>query len=107
MKEKRKHQRVNISFPVECKELTQKGYFCTVSRDLSLGGARIIADDFFSKDDALKVNINLIDKIVTLKAKVIWCKKERTANRYSIGLEFLEMNDSGKRSLSHFLGKVH
>ena len=106
MKERRKNPRVSVSFPIECKELTQSGYFCTVSKDLSISGARIVSNDFMSKDDSLRVNINLIDSVVPLKAKVVWCKKERVPNRYSIGLEFIELTAEGKSNLARFLNKV-
>jgi len=107
MRERRQYRRVNVSFPVECKVLHQRGYFYTVSKDLSIGGARILSDKFLPKGNLIKVNINLINRVVGLKAKVAWCNKERIAERYSAGLEFLEMDERNKETLVSFLSTVY
>ncbi|UCD15590.1 MAG: PilZ domain-containing protein [Candidatus Omnitrophota bacterium] len=107
MSERRSFPRVNVSFPVECNPLSQKSYFYTVSKDLSIGGVKILTNEFLSKDDNVKVKINLIDKVVGVKAKVIWCNKERISERYSAGLKFTEMNDLNKGALTQFLSKIY
>lgn len=103
---KRQYPRVGVSFPVECKALPSQSYFYTVCKDLSLGGVKIINNDFISTDDYLKININLIDKVINLKAKVAWCSKERVSERYSTGLTFVEMNQTTQKDLSNFLNKA-
>lgn len=107
MKEKRKFPRVAVSFPVECKTLPARNYFYTVSKDLSLGGTKILSNDFLARNHHLKVNINLIDKVLTLQAKVIWCNKERVSERYSTGLEFTEIPKMAKNDLFGFLNKIY
>lgn len=106
MKERRINPRAGISFPVECKTLPSREYFYTVCKDLSMVGIRILSNSFIPKNSLLKLQVNLIDTVVDLKAKLVWCNKERKADRYSAGLEFIELNDKGKQSLAHFLGKV-
>jgi c-di-GMP-binding flagellar brake protein YcgR len=106
MREKRKHPRIGISFPVECKVLPSKDYFYTVSKDLSTGGAKILSSDFLVKDDSLKLNINLIDKVLSVKAKVSWCTKEDSSQRYSTGLEFVELTEPDRDELVKFLTKL-
>jgi c-di-GMP-binding flagellar brake protein YcgR len=105
--ERRRYPRVNVSFPVECEILHQKDYFYTVSKDLSMGGIRILSDKFLPKGNLVKININLINHIVGLKAKVAWCNKERITERYSVGLEFLETNEGDKKVLTSFLSSVY
>ena len=105
--ERRRYERVNISFPIEYEPLYERGYFYTVSKDLSLGGIRILTDKFIPKGNLMKININLINRVIRLKAKVCWCNKERIAERYSAGLEFLEVNEEDKKVLSAFLSKVY
>lgn len=107
MSEKRKNPRINVSFPVECKFLPSRSYFYTVSKDLSLNGVKIISNEFIPKDDFLKLNINFIDKILNLKVKVVWCRKERVSERYCAGLEFVEMNKGSQDELHQFLSKVY
>lgn len=107
MIEKRVFPRANVSFPVECSALPRRSYFYTVSKDLSMGGVKILTNEFLPKENCVKVNINLIDKVVGVKAKVIWCNKERISERYCAGLEFLEINKSNQDALLQFLSKIY
>jgi c-di-GMP-binding flagellar brake protein YcgR len=100
MNERRKNMRAFLSFPVECSFLSQEGYFYTVSKDLSENGARILCNEFLSKNNLLKVNINFIDRVLGLKAKVVWCNQERISERYIAGLEFEAMTAQNKEYLS-------
>jgi len=107
MKNKRKDDRIGVSFPIECNKLTSKSYFYTVSKDLSESGVKILTDNFIPRGDCLKLNINLIDRIVELKAKVAWCNPEKTATRFAVGLQFIEINDQNRNAINHFLSKVY
>jgi c-di-GMP-binding flagellar brake protein YcgR len=106
MQERRTKPRVGISFPVECKTLPSSNYFYTVCKDLSLVGIKIISNNFIPKNSLLKLQVNLVDSVVDLKAKLVWCNKERMADRYCAGLQFLEVNEQGRQSLANFLDKV-
>jgi c-di-GMP-binding flagellar brake protein YcgR len=106
MNEKRSFPRVGVSFPVECKVLSAKNYFYTVSKDLSLGGVKIVSNRFLPKDNTVKININLIDSILGLKTRVAWCNKERFSERYSTGLQFVETNEPSKKQLFQFLNRI-
>jgi len=99
MQEKRKNSRINVSFPVECKSLPSRKYHYTVSKDLSVGGARIISNDLIAKNTLLKISINLIKNVLDLTARVAWCSKERFSERYLAGLEFTEMNIATQKTL--------
>jgi len=103
MEEKRKNLRTDISFPVACDFLPHCHYFYTVCKDLSSGGIKIITDDFIPHNHLLKMNINLIDRAIDLKAKVMWCNKQRYADRYYAGLRFIEINDPDRVYLSRFI----
>ena len=107
MNEKRQYPRVGISFPVECKTVPTKNFFYTVSKDLSLGGIRVFTTSSIPKGKVIKLNINLIDEILNLKAKVIWCNRERVAGRYSLGLSFVEATNTVKEKLFEFLNKIY
>lgn len=107
MKERRQNPRAEISFPVECNELPSKGYFYTVSKDLSTAGTKILTDKFIPVGNHIKVNINLIDSVVDLKAEVKWCNKERAGERYSAGLEFVELNKKAQETLSHLINRIY
>jgi|TARA_B100000315_G_C14410802_1_gene510885 c-di-GMP-binding flagellar brake protein YcgR len=103
MMERRKTPRTSVSFPVECNILPERSYFYTVTKDLSVGGVRIISNKFISKDNVLKLNINFIDKVISMKAKVSWCNENRASDRYLAGLEFLEIGKEPQRYISSCL----
>ena len=103
MEERRKEPRSVISFPVACDFLPRRSYFYTVCKDLSYGGIRIITNNFIPRGHLLKINLNLIDKIIDVKAKVMWCNKERFADRYHAGLRFIEVEDTDKTYLKGFV----
>ena len=104
--EKRRFPRISVSFPVECDLAPKKSYFYTVCKDLSSGGLKIITDTFLAKGSVIKVNLNLINQLVPAKARVAWCNKERFSDRYTVGLEIMEINQRSKQELSTFLNKV-
>jgi c-di-GMP-binding flagellar brake protein YcgR len=104
--ERRKYPRSGISFPVECKLPASNTYFYTVSKDISAGGIKIISNRFFSKDNLLKVSINFIDTVIELRAKIVWCNKTRAPETFHAGLQFIEINPEGHRTLCHFLDKI-
>ena len=103
MDNKRKEPRTLVSFPVACGLLPQRNYFYTVCKDLSSGGIRLISDDFMPRGNFLRINLNLIDRVIDLRAKVVWCNKQRYADRYYVGLEFTEVNKTNKTYLKGFL----
>ncbi|MFH1875432.1 MAG: PilZ domain-containing protein [Candidatus Omnitrophota bacterium] len=107
MQERRSDFRAGVSFPVECSKLPARSYFYTVSRDLSATGVRIVSNDFLACGETFKLNINLIDAIVDIKAKVVWCAKESVADRYSAGLQFVEVSESSKGALTRLLSKMY
>jgi c-di-GMP-binding flagellar brake protein YcgR len=106
MEERRKYPRIGVSFPVECNVLSQRLYFYTVSKDLSLGGIKILSDDFIPKDNIIRVRVNLIDETVSLKARVAWCNSKRVSEKYLIGLEFIEISQENQRNVFRFLNRM-
>jgi c-di-GMP-binding flagellar brake protein YcgR len=106
MEERRTSRRFDISFPLECNVLPTSKYFYTVSKDLSVKGIRIVCDKFLQRNHCLRVDINLIDKIVNAKAKVSWCNQQGNTERYVAGLEFVELNRENKEIISKFLSSL-
>lgn len=106
MDERRKCPRVDISFPVECDVFPGKNYFYTVTKDLSAGGAKILSDNFLPKDHHIKLKINLIDKMLDLRARVAWCNQMRASERYWVGLEFIGLSPQQQKDIGQLLTKV-
>jgi c-di-GMP-binding flagellar brake protein YcgR len=104
---RRDSERIKISFPVECNVPAGKNYFYTVCKDLSQGGLKILSNNFLAKGNILKLNINLIDNVINLKAKVAWCSKERASERFMTGLKFVEVNKESQGALTRFLNRIY
>ncbi len=104
--DRRRAPRAAISFPVECDLLLKRAYFYTVSKDLSCSGAKILTEQFLPKGSVIKINVNMIDQMVELKARVAWCNKERAGERYLIGVEFIEVNRNKNVVLSRLLNTI-
>lgn len=107
MEEKREYHRYKLAFPIECQMTKDPGYSYTVTKDLSLGGAKIISEKFIPKGKVLKMKLNLIKQVFSFKTKIAWCKKERFSDRYSLGCEFIEIPQPYKRQYKNFLNTVN
>lgn len=106
MEERRKCPRISISFPVECNAVPSRRYFYTVSKNLSLTGIKILSEEFLPKSHSFKLDINIIDKVLNVCAKVVWCNAERLSERYSAGLEFFSQDVVFEKDLITFLRSV-
>ena len=71
MDERRKTSRVNISFPVKCTVLPERrSNFCTVTKDLSPSGLKILCEGFIPVGKILKVHVNLLNETLAAKPPV-------------------------------------
>lgn len=86
--------------------LSEKNYFYTVSKDISAGGVQIISNNFIPKNNIVKLTINFIDSLFTIKAKIAWCNKKRISERYNAGLEFIEMSQTLNQQINHSLDSL-
>jgi hypothetical protein len=61
-----------------------------VTRDLSLGGARIQSEEPFEPGAVLRLNIELVRsrETVCLKGQVKWVKRDNAENVFELGVEF-------------------
>jgi c-di-GMP-binding flagellar brake protein YcgR len=107
MFERRKYPRIGISFPVECSSLPSGNYFYTVSKDLSNAGVKIVTNNFLPKNKPVRVDINLIDKIISLKARVAWCNERPISDSYLVGLAFIEISKENQSNISRFIKKIN
>lgn len=104
--DKREHPRIRISFPVRCEDLTSHRPFYTVFKDISVGGIKLISEQFLAVNKFLKVEINLINSIVRGRAKIVWCNNQPYSERYLVGIKFTEMDTHTKLALSSFLSNI-
>ncbi|MCF7874067.1 MAG: PilZ domain-containing protein [Candidatus Omnitrophica bacterium] len=106
MEEKREYFRYKLSFPAEYQPMNSSQHSYTVTKDLSLGGVKIVSDDFVAKGQTLKLKINLIKQIFNFKTKVAWCNRKRFSDRYHLGCEFVEVPQFHKIKYRKFLNTI-
>ena len=104
--ENRKSPRARISFPLKCEVSEKTSYFNSVSKDLSNGGVRVLSEQFIAPGDTVSLNINLIEKMISARAKVVWCNESEYGQRYLFGAEFVDMSEDDKNTLRSFLSLI-
>ncbi len=107
VREKRKYQRINISFPIGCQVIGDKKPFYTVFKDISEGGVKVITDNFMKKGSRIKVEINLIDTIVNGIGRIAWCRQKPYSDNYISGIEFTEINPNSSQALKHLISQLN
>ncbi|MCU0821658.1 MAG: PilZ domain-containing protein [Spirochaetes bacterium] len=107
--EKRETQRIDTAFFVKCMPLPEekeKKCFFTVIKDLSSGGIQILTENSLPLGKNLKIDINLIHENAQACAQVVWQYKEPEAERYCVGLKFLDICDNSKRKLGEVINTI-
>jgi len=99
--EKRNFLRFRLAQPVRVQFKDPAQFSGSLSCDLSEGGVRLQMNDFIPLGTELTLTIQLEDdRIVECPCRVVWVQKNRFADRYQAGLEFVEtdsMPDSQRR----------
>jgi c-di-GMP-binding flagellar brake protein YcgR len=98
MEDKRRGKRIREENKLICeivsfdKVFKQKKIFCTLTKDISLGGVNIRTDTFLPVDTVVRMELSLpkIQKIIWLKGKVKWAKSLYDDEVYELGLEFVD-----------------
>ncbi|MFO8053372.1 MAG: PilZ domain-containing protein [Candidatus Omnitrophota bacterium] len=106
MADKRRYFRHKLAFPAEYQQMSSLQYSHTVTKDLSLGGVKIIGENFISKGKMLKLKLNLPKRVFNFKTRVAWCNRERFSDRYCLGCEFVETPQFYKSQYRQFLNNV-
>ena len=114
MENKRKEKRfqeknkVVIKFALEGHESTNSVGVKAITRDISLGGARIISPKEYPLDTVMRIEINLSKsgQIVKLDGIIRWSKLSSDGENYELGVEFLHKISKSVLSLiRHLFGE--
>ncbi len=107
-KERRRHKRYGIKgCTVQYKPASLLRFFNLPSErflvlDLSPHGVHFITKESFKKGTKLLLNISaplLKDEIIQAKGHVVWIKKSKELDAYSIGLEFTSLSKPDQNRL--------
>jgi len=114
MKERRRDPRVSEENKVVLTPLSDgndapKGTYYTLTKDISVGGMRIMTDAPLAVDTRVRVEITLAKSRIRVQAlaRVRWVKELFGKDVYETGLEFIEVTPDVELALiDHMYGKV-
>ena len=98
---KRQYARLNRDVGVLSNEIP--GYK-TVTRDISLGGAKIEVSKPITKGKIIDIKLELeTGKTVALKAEVVWIKEVEYLKKYELGLKFVYDNPIQQQQIEKYI----
>jgi c-di-GMP-binding flagellar brake protein YcgR len=98
---KRQYARLNRDVGVLSNEIP--GYK-TVTRDISLGGAKIEVSKPILKEKIIDIKLELeTGKTVALKAEVVWIKEVEYLKKYELGLKFVYHNPTQQQQIEKYI----
>jgi len=98
---KRQYARLNRDVGVLSNEIP--GYK-TVTRDISLGGAKIEVSKPIPKGKIIDIKLELeTGKTVSLKAEVVWIKEVEYLKKYEVGLKFIYDNPTQQQQIEKYI----
>ncbi len=105
MLEKRKTPRFDIPIKIEYSRVSSdKKSLLSCSKDISMRGVRITAEEKFSSDDILDLAFYLPNRPVQeALGKVMWQSEDKAG--FDTGIRFLNIRDSLKEDIFDYLNK--
>ena len=110
VEDKRKHKRVDSTFPVQYRNLRKAGVMPagSMTRNLSEGGVCFKSNEFISLACRLVVEISLPNMTKPVKAisKIAWIRKVPSTDQYELGNQFLEITKEDKANIMNFVNQA-
>ncbi|MFH1338674.1 MAG: PilZ domain-containing protein [Candidatus Omnitrophota bacterium] len=102
-KERRNFRRVNARFPIRY-QIKRGGFFATgLTQDVSISGTKLNADRFFPSGIKLKLELNILSKVIKPIGRVVWSQALPHSDRYQMGIAFIEVDPLEKNYLSDYI----
>lgn len=99
--EQRKFPRFHYSIPIKYREKGRTIPTYTVTRDISVGGLKILTSDFLPRGTEINVEVELPHlSLVNASASVAWSNRISHSDSYLCGLTFSEMGNAEKENIS-------
>ncbi|MCM8780723.1 MAG: PilZ domain-containing protein [Candidatus Omnitrophica bacterium] len=102
-REKRRNPRLRVHLPLRYQIRGTPEYSNSLCEDISLGGLSFINDKFIAPSTPLKLEINVLSRILSPQARIAWAAPLAHSDRYRMGVEFLEISPQEKNYLSDYL----
>ncbi|PIQ89562.1 MAG: hypothetical protein COV72_02760 [Candidatus Omnitrophica bacterium CG11_big_fil_rev_8_21_14_0_20_42_13] len=101
---KRRFPRFNYSIPVKYQLRNELIPFYTVTRDISVGGLKILTNKFIPPNTDISIEVKLTsERIINAKTKVAWSNRIEHSEQYLSGLKFFEINPDDRQNVSELV----
>ena len=94
---------MNAKFPIRY-QMKRGGFFASAStQDVSISGTRLNADRFFPSGLNLRLELNILSKVIKPIGRVVWSRSLPPSGRYQMGIEFIKVDPQEKNYLSDYI----
>jgi len=102
-KENRCTPRLNFRSEIRYQLSGKHDFDSGISKDISCGGLRFSNEQFIPTSTLVKLEINVLNRILRPVGKVAWSMPLAHSNRNQIGIEFVEFNGIEQNYLKNFI----
>lgn len=102
--EKRRAFRLKSSLPIHYDSSGDAAGGSTLTNDISEGGVSMLCEEFIPRLSRMSMEINLTpNKMVAATGEVKWAQRIAHSYRYQVGLEFKDIANDARRSISEYV----
>ncbi len=101
--EKRKFPRLDLKTELQCQIRGTGQNNHAITNDIGLGGLSFTNDSFIPTNTLVNLEIKLMSRTLSATAKTVRVNSLPFSDRYSLGVEFTEIDEKQKAYLADFL----
>lgn len=102
--EQRRFPRFHYSVPIKYRQKDEVTPTYTVTRDISIGGLKILTNRFIPRGTDMAIEIEIPrDNVINAAVNVIWSNRISHSDQYLSGVKFSEIDEVGKKNISELV----
>lgn len=97
-----------VQFDFKSVDKPKEAFMSALTKDISEGGAKFVNEEFIAKDTRLVTKLFLSDVFLEplmAISRVVWIQQVPFADRYQLGLEFMDVSDENRLTLHKFVNQ--
>jgi c-di-GMP-binding flagellar brake protein YcgR len=106
MQERREFPRIRGYFPLNYRLRSTQKNRTTLTRDLSLGGLKIITFESLPVKEELFLEISLGVNVINAKGKVSWIQQSSHGDRFYCGVKFDDLPNDTQKAIERYTSTV-
>lgn len=99
--EQRRFPRFNYSIPIKYRPQAQPAPLYTVTRDLSVGGLKMLTNNFMPRGTEVNLEVELphLD-LINAQGTVAWSSRINHSDQYLSGIRFTAIDETNRKNIS-------